>query len=47
MVQRTFGVLVLSLFIFVIVATPYAWAESRHFTILYSNNINGRINPSG
>ena len=47
MAQRALGVLILPLFFFVIMATPYAWAERRHFTILYSNNINGRINPSG
>ena len=35
------------LFVFVTMVTPYAWAQGRDVTIIYSNNINGQIYPAG
>jgi hypothetical protein len=35
------------IFLFVTLVTPYAWAQGRDVTIVYSNNINGQIYPAG
>ena len=35
------------LFILVTMITPYALAQGRDVTIVYSNNINGQIYPAG
>ena len=34
-------------FLFVTMVTPYALAQGRDVTIVYSNNINGQIYPAG
>ena len=39
--------IVFLLFLFVTMVTPYAWAQERDVTIVYSNNINGQIYPAG
>ena len=39
--------IVVALFFFITGVTPFAWAEIRQVTILYSNNINGQIYPAG
>gem|GEM_PF-4314491 len=44
---RGLGRVIWFFFLFITLATPYAWGGLRHITILYSNNINGRFNPSG
>jgi len=35
------------LFLCVTMVVPYAWAQDRDVTIVYSNNINGQIYPAG
>ncbi|MBW2038562.1 MAG: hypothetical protein JRI46_03060 [Deltaproteobacteria bacterium] len=39
--------IVFFLLFFVALIVPSARSEVRHVTILYSNNINGQVNPSG
>jgi len=39
--------IVIFFFLFVTVVAHFAWGEVKHITILYSNNINGEINPRG
>ena len=33
--------------LFVAVMISSAWADNTEFTIIYSNNINGQVDPSG
>jgi hypothetical protein len=37
----------IALLLFVAMAISAAWADSTQVTIIYSNNINGQIDPSG
>jgi hypothetical protein len=39
--------IVVALFFFVTGVTPYAWAKGRDVAIVYSNNINGQVDPVG
>jgi hypothetical protein len=36
-----------ALFFFVMGVAPFAWGEAKQVTIIYSNNINGQVDPSG
>lgn len=38
---------VLLFFLVITFIVPSAWGEVRHFTLLYSNNVNGQIYASG
>lgn len=33
--------------LFVAMMIPAAWADNKQVTIIYSNNINGQVDPSG
>jgi hypothetical protein len=46
MVKRLTRV-VLLLLLFITVTTPFAWGQVRQVTILYSNDIQGQIDPVG
>lgn len=37
----------IALLIFATMVAPYAWAQGRDVTIVYSNNVNGQIYPAG
>jgi hypothetical protein len=39
--------IVAAIFFFVMGVTPFAWGEVTQVTIIYSNNINGQIDPVG
>jgi hypothetical protein len=39
--------IVFFLFLIFSMVAPYAWAQGRDVTIVYSNNINGQVYPAG
>ena len=43
------GVSRIAFFLFLIftMVVPYAWAQGREVTIVYSNNVNGQVYPAG
>ncbi len=46
MTERFYRVFLL-FFFFSMAIAPCTWGEVKQITILYSNNINGQIHPSG
>jgi len=45
--ERTFTRIVIALLLFATIEISSAWASSTQVTIIYSNDINGQIDPIG